>query len=61
MPNYHLKHNDAVRSLEKKLTSLLPNLILAGASYYGVGIGACIKDGQVKAEMVIDTLLNVTY
>ena len=25
------------------MTNLYPNIYLAGASYYGVGIGACIE------------------
>lgn len=43
MPKYHLEHNQAVQTLQEKMTDLYPNVYLAGASYYGVGIGACIE------------------
>lgn len=50
MPNYHLEHNHAVQSLNEKLLDVFPNMYLAGASYYGVGIGACIGNGKKTAE-----------
>ena len=53
MPNYHLEHGKAVKSLRDKMSSQLPNVILAGCSYYGVGIGACIKNGKETAELVV--------
>ncbi|MEI4771466.1 protoporphyrinogen oxidase [Psychrobacillus sp. FJAT-51614] len=52
MPNYHLEHGEAIKSLNQKLESMLPNVLLAGCSYYGVGIGACIKNGKETAEMI---------
>ncbi|EOP55263.1 protoporphyrinogen oxidase [Bacillus cereus VD136] len=58
MPNYHLEHNHAVQSLNEKLLAVFPNMYLAGASYYGVGIGACIGNGKKTAEKIIKTLNN---
>ena len=58
MPNYHLEHNLAVTSLSKKLNEQLPNMFLAGASYFGVGIGACIKNGKQTAEKIVEQLQN---
>lgn len=52
MPNYHLEHNQAVHSLESHLADIYPNIFLAGCSYYGVGIGQCIKSGKELAEMI---------
>lgn len=52
MPNYHLEHGQAVKSLEEKMSKLLPNVLLAGCSYYGVGIGLCIKNGKETAELI---------
>ncbi|RNA67106.1 protoporphyrinogen oxidase [Alteribacter keqinensis] len=52
MPNYHKKHTESVAALEAKMASLYPNVILAGCSYYGVGIGACIQNGKDTAETV---------
>lgn len=56
MPNYHLEHNKAVTALNEKLTRLYPNTYLAGASYFGVGIGACIKNGKETAGKIISSL-----
>ncbi|MDZ5609716.1 protoporphyrinogen oxidase [Bacillus pseudomycoides] len=58
MPNYHLEHNHAVQSLNEKLSAAFPNIYLAGASYYGVGIGACIGNGKKTAEKIIKALNN---
>lgn len=57
MPNYHLEHGVAIKSLNEKLSVELPNVILAGCSYYGVGIGACIKNGKETAEMIAERIL----
>ncbi|MBU7595646.1 protoporphyrinogen oxidase [Metabacillus halosaccharovorans] len=56
MPNYHLEHNLAVTSLSKKMNETFPNLFIAGASYFGVGIGACIKNGKQTAEKIVNFL-----
>ncbi|ARC28336.1 protoporphyrinogen oxidase [Bacillus toyonensis] len=56
MPKYHLEHNQAVQALNEKLTALYPNVYLAGASYYGVGIGACIGNGKNTAKEIMTTL-----
>ncbi|WP_100406423.1 protoporphyrinogen oxidase [Bacillus solitudinis] len=58
MPNYHLEHNKAIRSLSKKMSSLFPNVTLSGSSYHGVGIGACIKNGKETAEEIGNKLLS---
>lgn len=46
MPNYTMQHKTAVSALEEKMAELVPNVRLAGASFYGVGIGACIQNGK---------------
>ncbi|SDG94575.1 oxygen-dependent protoporphyrinogen oxidase [Planococcus glaciei] len=46
MPNYTMQHKAAVSALEEKMAELVPNVKLAGASFYGVGIGACIQNGK---------------
>ncbi|ENQ3106478.1 protoporphyrinogen oxidase [Bacillus cereus] len=58
MPNYHLEHNQAVQSLNEKLSAAFPNVYLAGASYYGVGIGACIGNGKNTADKIMKALHN---
>lgn len=52
MPNYHLEHGQAVKSLNEKMSVEMPNIVLAGCSYFGVGIGACIKNGKETAELI---------
>ncbi|MCA1053724.1 protoporphyrinogen oxidase [Rossellomorea aquimaris] len=56
MPNYHLQHSQAVDSIMTALHEDYPNVLLAGASYYGVGIGACIKNGKQTAENIIESI-----
>ncbi|OMF83551.1 protoporphyrinogen oxidase [Paenibacillus glucanolyticus] len=54
MPNYHLKHRQVVESLEHKLKDSYPNVILAGCSYYGVGIPDCIANGENTAGQIME-------
>ncbi|WP_028552777.1 protoporphyrinogen oxidase [Paenibacillus sp. UNC451MF] len=56
MPNYHIKHNEIVKSLESKLETSYPNVILAGCSYYGVGIPDCIANGEATANRIVERL-----
>lgn len=56
MPNYHLQHAEAIKSLEKKMNELFPQVLLAGCSYYGVGIGPCIKNGKETAEQIVEKM-----
>ncbi|RKD22650.1 protoporphyrinogen oxidase [Ammoniphilus oxalaticus] len=59
MPNYHVKHPQLVRSLELKMAERFPNILLAGCSYYGVGIADCIENGQHTAKAIINKLSGV--
>lgn len=54
MPNYHLEHGEAIKYLSEKMAVQLPGITLAGCSYYGVGIGACIKNGKETAESIVE-------
>lgn len=54
MPNYTLQHPEAVASLRKEMACLYPEVILAGCSYDGVGIGACITNGKETAEAIAE-------
>ncbi|MFJ7973274.1 protoporphyrinogen oxidase [Psychrobacillus sp. NPDC096389] len=56
MPNYHLEHGQAVTALSEKLSAQYPQVVLAGCSYYGVGIGACIKNGKETAELIAESI-----
>ena len=56
MPTYHLKHGELVRSLTQKLYDKHPAITLAGCSYYGVGIAACITNGKQTAKAISQQL-----
>ncbi|MHA0858248.1 protoporphyrinogen oxidase [Paenibacillus sp. CMAA1364] len=56
MPNYHIRHHQIVASLEDKMANHYPNVILAGCSYYGVGIPDCIANGKKTAEMIFERI-----
>lgn len=58
MPNYHLAHGDAIQSLTTKMAEEMPNVELAGCSYYGVGIVACIKNGKDTAEKIVNSIVE---
>ncbi|WP_159881913.1 protoporphyrinogen oxidase [Paenibacillus puerhi] len=56
MPNYHIKHHEIVQSLERKLEQSFPGVILAGCSYYGVGIPDCVANGEKSANWAFEQL-----
>jgi oxygen-dependent protoporphyrinogen oxidase len=53
MPNYLIIHLQSVEALESKMAADYPGIILAGCSYYGVGIPDCIKNGADSAKKLI--------
>ncbi|MDF0725817.1 protoporphyrinogen oxidase [Cytobacillus sp. S13-E01] len=57
MPNYQITHPQNVEALENELAENYPSVILAGCSYYGVGIPDCIENGEITARKII-SLLN---
>lgn len=56
MPHYHISHSQILQSLEKKMEADYPNILLAGASYYGAGIPDCITNGEETANRIIESL-----
>ncbi|MGE7624356.1 protoporphyrinogen oxidase [Viridibacillus sp. NPDC096237] len=56
MPVYHLGHAKTVEALSTKMASSYENIVLAGCSYYGVGIGSCIKNGKETAESILNKI-----
>ncbi|MGE8001297.1 protoporphyrinogen oxidase [Lysinibacillus sp. NPDC093190] len=50
MPKYDLAHREALQGLVQELEKNYPNLSIAGCSYFGVGIGACIQNGKKIGE-----------
>lgn len=53
IPQYEVGHQARVTEIETALAPW-PNLVLAGASYHGVGIASCIQDG-VRAAASLQT------
>jgi oxygen-dependent protoporphyrinogen oxidase len=51
-PQYDVGHLDRVDRIEQALASDVPELAVAGSSYRGSGIPACIASGRRAAAMV---------
>lgn len=58
MPKYDLAHREALQGLLQELHEKYPNLSIAGCSYFGVGIGACIQNGKKIGEELAKELAN---
>lgn len=59
LPQYAVGHLERLAAIERRLGDL-PGLVLAGASYRGVGIPDCIQSGWTAAEAAVahaDTLV----
>ncbi|RXI97920.1 protoporphyrinogen oxidase [Anaerobacillus alkaliphilus] len=56
MPNYEIVHPKVVGTLESDFKENYPGVLLAGCSYYGVGIPDCIENGQEIAKQLIGSL-----
>lgn len=52
MPQYYVGHLDRVAEIEQRV-STFSGLALAGNSYHGVGVPACIHSGEQAAEALI--------
>ena len=57
MPKYDLAHHEALQGLTIALEEKYPNVMLAGCSYFGVGIGACIQNGRKIGENIAEKLI----
>lgn len=55
LPQYTVGHAARVRRVEAELEDL-PGVRLCGAAYHGVGVPACIRDGQAAAAGAWDAL-----
>ena len=54
-PQYAVGHLDRVARIEDDLAAALPGLQVAGNSYRGVGVPACITSGRAAAERLLQT------
>lgn len=55
LPQYAVGHLDRVARIDAGV-SALPGLALAGATYGGVGVPACIRSGEAAASRVVTSL-----
>ena len=55
MPQYTVGHHERIARLDAALSGL-PGVSLCGSAYRGVGVGACIRDGQATADRVLAAL-----
>jgi oxygen-dependent protoporphyrinogen oxidase len=51
-PQYDVGHLDRVSRIEQRLAADVPEVVLAGASYLGSGIPACIRSGRRAASVL---------
>jgi oxygen-dependent protoporphyrinogen oxidase len=59
-PQYRPGHLARIDAAERDLAARAPHLALAGAGYRGLGIPACIRQGQAAAHTVMTRLLAGT-
>ena len=59
-PQYRPGHLARIDAAERELAARAPHLALAGAGYRGLGIPACIRQGQAAARTVMTRLLAGT-
>ena len=52
-PQYRPGHFERVAHVEEHLASDLPNVHLAGASYRGIGIPACVEQANTVADRIV--------
>ena len=54
VPQYAVGHQARLDTLERQLRRTLPSVALAGAGYRGLGIPACIQQGQAAARRLLE-------
>ncbi len=54
-PQYDSGHQERVKRIERALTAC-SGLTLAGAAYHGIGVPACIHDGEEAAQRLLGNL-----
>jgi oxygen-dependent protoporphyrinogen oxidase len=54
-PQYNTGHIERIMKIDS-MTAAIPTLSLAGASYHGIGIPACISDGIAAADKLSSAL-----
>ncbi len=57
-PTYGIGHLDAVDRVEAEVEAAVPGVRVAGASYHGVGVPACIASGRRAAASLVAACLS---
>jgi len=55
-PQYRPRHFEGVEHVESHLANELPNVHVAGASYRGIGIPACIQQANDVADRICEAI-----
>ena len=55
-PQYRPGHFDRVNHVERHLAEELPNVHLAGASYRGIGVPACVQQANHAADRILERI-----
>jgi oxygen-dependent protoporphyrinogen oxidase len=53
-PQYRPGHLALVDQIERELAREIPEAVLAGAAYRGIGVAACVRQGREAAAKVLD-------
>lgn len=56
MPQYTVGHKERIAEMKRQLASVMPSVILAGASYEGLGLPDCIDQGHAAVKVVVEQL-----
>ncbi|WP_102347444.1 protoporphyrinogen oxidase [Bacillus sp. Marseille-P3661] len=56
MPQYTVGHKQRLQTIKEKMTTHLPGVYLAGASYEGLGVPDCIDQGEESVQKVLQFL-----
>ncbi len=59
-PQYRPHHFDRLAAIEESLAGTAPGIVLAGASYRGIGIPACVQQARGASETMLAHLASLT-
>jgi len=58
MPNYPVGHLETIAAAQAQLEQVMPQVLLTGAAFHGVGVPDCVGQGKQTAETLITRLKN---
>ena len=59
-PQYRPHHFARLAEIEHSLSASAPGVVLAGASYRGIGVPACVEQGRKAAQKIFSHLAHLT-